>query len=164
MPRPTSRPAATTWTLQPKVTDAQAQDAIDRASKMVVDVTLTWDTKSWTFRRPRSRRWIVFGTQPDGTYGPAVDPSQVAAFLAGTPSKANIPAEKPTVIWDKTGTKPVGLNAGKDGTGIDITGTTQSVAAYLDGLASGGAAVASIPVTTAPVHAQISQTPTSPAS
>jgi vancomycin resistance protein YoaR len=143
--------------LEPQVTDKEAQDAVDHARKMVVDVTVTWDTKSWTIPAATIQSWIVFGTKSDGTYGPAVDPSQVAAFLSGAPSKANIPAEKPTVVWDKTGNKPIGLNLGKDGTGIDITGTTQSVAAYLDALANGGSTVASIPVTTAAVHAQITQ-------
>jgi vancomycin resistance protein YoaR len=141
--------------MQPRITDQQAQDAIDRARKMVVDVTITWDTKSWTIPAATIQTWIVFGNKADGTYGPAVDPSQVAAFLSGAPSKANIPAVEPTVIWDKTGTKPTGLNPGTDGTGIDITATTQSVAAYLDSLANGGATVASIPVTTAPIQARI---------
>ena len=144
--------------LTPKVTDQQAEAAIERARKMVVDVQLTWGTKNWTIPAATIQTWIIFGIESDGSYGPAVDPSQVAAFLSGAPSKANIPAVEPTVIWDKTGTKPVGLNPGTDGTGIDITGTTQSVAAYLDGLAAGGSTVASIAVTTAAVHAQITQT------
>lgn len=144
--------------VQPRTTDAQAQAAIQQAQKMVVDVTVTWNDKSWTVPAATVQSWIVFGTRSDGTYGPAVDPSQVAAWLSGDPSKANVPAVEPTVIWDKTGTKPTGLNPGQDGTGIDLTATTQSIASYLDALATGGSTEPSIAVTTAPIHAQISDT------
>ena len=144
--------------VQPDITDKQAQDAIAQAKQMVVDVKVSWDAKSWTIGKAAIQSWIVFGMRTDGSYGPAVDPSQIAAWLSGAPSKANIAAIEPKVKWDSTGNRPVGLDAGKDGLGIDITATTQSIADYLDSLASGGSAQASVAVTTAPVHAKVADT------
>ena len=143
--------------VSPVITDKQAQDAIAEAHKMVVDVKVVWDKKSWTIPKASVQSWIVFGMRTDGTYGPAVDPTQIAAWLAGTPSKSNVAAVEPTVKWDSAG-KPAGLNAGTDGIGIDITPTTESIADYLDSLASGGSPVASIAVSTTAIHAKLAET------
>jgi vancomycin resistance protein YoaR len=145
-------------TVQPKVTDAQAAAAIEQARKMIVQVVVTWGDKNWKIAANTIQSWIVFGAREDGSYGPAVDPNQIASWLSGAPSKANVPAVEPTVVWDKTKTKPVGLNPGQDGTGIDVTATTQAIASYLDDLAGGGSTVASVEVTTAPIHAKITDT------
>jgi len=143
--------------VQPKIADKQVQAAVDEAAKMVVDVKVTWDAKSWTIPAATVKSWIVFGTRTDGSYGPAVDPSQIAAWLSGTPSNSNVPAVEPKVQWDKNG-HPSGLTAGQDGIGIDIGATTQSIEDYLDSLASGGSRVASVPVTTAAIHAKLANT------
>ena len=155
--------------LKPQVTDQNAQDAISRAQKMMVDVTLTWTTlptyvaapsawtpKSWTIGAAQIRTWIVFGTREDGTYAPAVDPAQVQAYLAGLSSKVAIAPVEPMVQWDASNTRPVNLTAGKDGAGIDVAATTVSLSAYLDTLATGGSVGASIEVTAGPIHPQIS--------
>jgi len=80
-------------TLSPQITDTDAQNAIALAQKMIVDVNLTWSTppaaapsswkpQTWTIPAAQIRSWIVFGTQQDGTYAPAVDPAQVEAYLS----------------------------------------------------------------------------------
>jgi vancomycin resistance protein YoaR len=151
--------------LSPKVTDNDAQGAIARAQKMVVDVTVTWSTKpdaasatwkpsSWKISAAQVRSWIVFGMRTDGTYSPAVDPAQVSAYLAGITAKAAIPAVEPSVIWDTAG-KPIGLKPGKDGVGVDLGATTTAVAAYLDSLASGSSVGSTVEVVTGPIHPQI---------
>ncbi len=152
--------------LKPQVTDADAQAAIARAQRMIVDVTLTWNVppaaapsswkpKTWTITADQIRGWVVFGLRNDGTYAPAVDPAQVAGYLAATTSKAAIPPVEPSVVWDATGTKPASLTAGKDGVGVDLTATTTALSAYLDTLANGGSAGSSIEVVTGPIHPQI---------
>jgi vancomycin resistance protein YoaR len=142
-------------TIEPKVTEADAQDAIQRAKKMVVDVTVTWGPNSWTINSADIGSWIVFGTRSDGSYAPAVDAVQLTAFLSGEPSKLNQPAIEPKVVWDaKTGV-PTGLLPGTDGIGVDINGTTHKLETYLDSLADGGSPVSSIEVMLTPIHSQM---------
>jgi vancomycin resistance protein YoaR len=151
--------------LTPQVTDTDAQNAIARAQKMIVDVKLTWNTKpesvtgawtpkSWTITAAQIRGWIVFGLRPDGSYAPAVDPAQVEAYLSAIASKASVAPTEPVVTWDADGNL-ANVTNGKDGVGIDLGGTTQLISAYLDTLASGGTVDASVEVATGPIHPQI---------
>jgi vancomycin resistance protein YoaR len=154
-------------TLKPQVTDQDAQDAIALAQKMIVDVHLTWSTppaaapstwkaQSWTIPASEIRGWIVFGTRQDGTYGPAVDPAELQAYVSELTADAGvaIPPVEPSVVWDSSG-KPVNLVAGKDGVGIDVGATTAAVSAYLDNLAAGRTVGPSVEVVTGPVRPQI---------
>jgi vancomycin resistance protein YoaR len=150
--------------LDPQVSDKDARVAIAAAENMAVDVNLTWggdpQTQSqtpsgtYTIASETVRNWIVFGTRLDGTYGPAVDPALVRAYLSPTaPIVATTPVE-PSVVFDSSGT-PVDVKGGKDGAVIDVPATAQAVVAYLDSLASGGKPVSSIAIVTAPVSPSI---------
>jgi vancomycin resistance protein YoaR len=153
--------------LPPAVSDKGAQDAIASAQKMIVDVNLTWSTppaaapsswkpQTWTIPASQIRGWISFGTQPDGTYEPAVDQSQLQAYLSSITAKASVavPPVEPRVVWDSSG-KPASLVAGKDGVGIDIAGTASAISAYLNTLATGGTVGPSVEIVTGPVYPQI---------
>ena len=153
-------------TIPPQISDADAQSAIARAQKMMIDVKLTWDTppegasatwkaQSWTITADQIRSWIVFGTRPDGTYAPAVDPAQVQAYVASVTANDIIRPTEPTVVFDSSG-KPSSLTAGKDGVGVDAAATTTAISAYLDSLASGSAASGTVEIVTGPIHPQIS--------
>jgi vancomycin resistance protein YoaR len=135
--------------LPPQVSDQNAQDAIARAQRMEVDVTLTWTTlpsttvlpsawapKSWPVTAAQIKSWIIFGMRHDGTYGPALDSAQVQGYLAALSSSVAIPAVEPTVVWDASG-KPVSLTVGKNGVGIDLAATTAALTEYLDKIAAG---------------------------
>ncbi|MGA2514243.1 MAG: VanW family protein [Candidatus Limnocylindrales bacterium] len=113
----------------------------------------TWKAQSWTIPASEIRGWIVFGTRQDGTYGPAVDPAQVEAYLSSISAKVSIPPVEPHVVWDSSG-KPVDLTPGTDGVGIDLAGTTQALSAYLDTLAAGGTVGPNVEVLTSAVHPQ----------
>ncbi|HEX7431651.1 MAG TPA: VanW family protein, partial [Candidatus Limnocylindrales bacterium] len=150
----------------PTVSDKDAQDAITRAEKMVVDVNLTWATapasapttwtpKNWTISGSTIRSWIVFGIRPDGKYGPTIDLIQAQAYISALSAKANIQPIEPSVVWDATGTKPLSLKEGKDGTGIDFVATSQALASYLDSIASGSGGAAGLEVVTVPIRPQI---------
>ncbi len=151
--------------LTPTITDTAAQDAIARAEKMIIDVNVTWKNtpegapaswkpQTWKISADQIRSWIVFGARSDGTYAPAVDPAQVAAYLSSVSAKAAVPAVEPSVIWDPSG-KPIGLKPGSDGVGVDVGATTTAVSAYLDSLADGGTPGSGVEVTTAPIRPQI---------
>jgi vancomycin resistance protein YoaR len=150
----------------PTVSDKDAQDAITRAEKIVVDVKLTWATapasapptwtaKNWTISSSTIRSWIVFDIRPDGKYGPTIDLIKAQAYISALSAKANIQPTEPSVVWDASGTKPLSLKEGKDGTGIDFVATSQAIASYLDSIASGSTAAASLEVVTAPIRPQI---------
>lgn len=152
-------------TLEPRVSDKDAMDAITRAWKMVASVDVTWaippagapsswKPQDWKISTGQIRGWIVFGIQPDGTYAPTIDRAQVEAYLAGVSGKASVAPVEPGIVWDASG-KPVDLTAGKDGLGVDPAGTASAVSAHLDALATGGSAASSIEIVTAPIHPQI---------
>jgi vancomycin resistance protein YoaR len=152
--------------LSPAVSDKDAQDAITRAEKIGVDVKLTWTTapasapttwtaKNWTISASTIRSWIAFGIRPDGKYGPTIDPIQAQAYLSPISAKDNIQPIEPSVVWDASGTKPLSLKEGKDGTGIDLVATSQAIASYLDSIASGSSVGPSVEVATMPIRPQI---------
>jgi vancomycin resistance protein YoaR len=124
-------------TVDPNVSDAQAQAAIDSAGKMSVEVTLASGDKTWKIAAATVRTWIVFGVRSDGTYGPVADPTQVKGYVAALASKVNVDPKEPKVILASG--KPNGLSAGTPGLALDVDATSQAIEAYLDGLGSGGA-------------------------
>jgi vancomycin resistance protein YoaR len=124
-------------TVQPNVTDQDAQAAIDSAGKMSADVTLTNGDKTWKIAAATVHTWIVFGVRTDGTYGPVVDPAPVKTFVATLAKDVNVNPVEPTVVY--TSNAPNGLTAGKPGVALDVDATSQAIEAYLDGLGSGGA-------------------------
>ena len=151
--------------LEPQVSDKDAQDAIARAWKMVLNVNVTWTAppagapaswkpQSWTIGADQVRGWIVFGTQQDGTYGPSVDQNQMADYVASVSGKVGLPPVEPGIVWDPSG-KPVDLTAGKDGLGVDPSGTSTAVSTYLDKVASGGSSAPNVEIVTGPIHPQI---------
>src|SRR5664280_2896015 len=116
-------------TLEPRVSDKDAMDAIARAWKMVASVDVTWAIppagapsswrpQDWKISTDQIRGWIVFGIQPDGTYAPTIDRAQMEAYLAGVPGTVDVAPVEPGIVWDASG-KPVDLTAGKDGLGVD---------------------------------------------
>jgi vancomycin resistance protein YoaR len=154
-------------TLQPDISDKDAQAAIDSARKMLVDVTLTWSAlpsyaptpsswkpKSWIVPSTQIKSWIIFGKRQDGTYAPAADPALVESYLSGLSSKASIAPIEPQVIWNPDGS-PKDLTPGKDGVGIDLAGTSSALSAYLDQLAAGNRPNGALEVVTGPIHPQI---------
>jgi vancomycin resistance protein YoaR len=152
--------------IHPAVSDKDAQDAIARAGKIAVDVNLTWATapaaapptwvaKSWTVPAATIRSWIVFDIRPDGKYGPTIDLIKAQAYVSTLSAKANVQPVEPSVVWDASGTKPLSLKEGKDGTGIDFVATSQAMAIYLDSIASGTGGAPSLEVVTMPIRPQI---------
>jgi vancomycin resistance protein YoaR len=154
-------------TLQPQVTDADAQKAIDQARAMAsAEVTLTWTTRptaapsswtpqTWKITSSEIAGWILFGIRADGTYGPTLDPAQVEAYLVSVTAKASISPVQPTVKFVTVGGQPTNPTGGKDGIGVDPAATTAALTSYLEALASGGSARASIEVVTGPIHPQM---------
>src|ERR1035437_358191 len=123
--------------VQPRVTDAQAQQAIVLVQKMVADLPLALGTQTWTVPAATVRTWIVFGIRSDGTYGPVADPSQVSSGIGSLATKTiNQDPVEPTFLTDKNTGKPVGVTGGKDGIAVDVNGTSQAVETYLDALAT----------------------------
>ncbi|MGD0861837.1 MAG: VanW family protein [Candidatus Limnocylindrales bacterium] len=123
-------------TVNPTVSDADAQAAIDSAGKMTVDVNLTYGAKTETIAAATVKTWIKFGFRTDGTYGPVVDPAMVATYVATFGKDVNVPAVEPNVIY--TSDNPTGVTTGKTGLALDVSDTAQAVEVYLDGLATGG--------------------------
>jgi vancomycin resistance protein YoaR len=122
-------------TVQPNVTDADAQAAIDSANKMAVEVTLTYSAKTWTIDAATIQSWIIFGDRTDGTYGPVINPALVKTYVSTLTKDVNVAPVEPKVISSSSTT---GLTAGSPGLDLDVDGTSQAIEAYLDNLGTGG--------------------------
>ena len=167
--------------LQPSIDDGDAQKAIAEAQKMVVGLTLAWGgewptgsanpaasglvaspTPAHTALAPLTfkispdtvRTWIVFGLRQDGTYGPAPDPALVQVYLKSIAGKVRIAPVEPNVVSNSAG-QPVGLTAGKDGVGMDVYSTAESIDTYLSSLVSGGNSSSSIGIAKTLISPQI---------
>jgi vancomycin resistance protein YoaR len=133
--------------LQPRVTDAQAQEAITLAQKMMADVPLALGSQSWTVPAATVKTWVTFGVRSDGTYGPVADPSLVSSGIDSLASTTiNQTPVEPTFLTDKNTGKPVGVTGGRDGVVVDVNGTALAVEAYLDALGSGRSSAANVAV------------------
>ena len=91
---------------------------------------------TYTIDTETVRSWIVFQTNPNGTYGPAADPARMDSYLSGLSQKVRIAPVEPKILFDKSGV-PASLNGARDGTDIDVAATSRVIADYLDSLASG---------------------------
>ena len=163
---PTDLNAGGTFTaVAPQISEKDAQDAIARAQRMIVDVHLEWSMRpmfapaswkptSWTIPAAEIRDLIVFGVQGDGSYGPSIDPEKVTTYVAGITAGVGTSPVEPDVVWDASG-KPVSLIAGKDGLNVDPRATAVQVVAYLDELAAGVTVPPTLEVATGAVHPQI---------
>ena len=100
------------------------------------------------------RSWIVFGTRPDGTYGPATDPNMVQAYVASLSQKVGSRPVEPSVVYGSAGA-PTGLKGGREGIGLDVAAGSKTIQAYLAGLASGAGQTSVLTMSTAPVSPQI---------
>jgi vancomycin resistance protein YoaR len=150
----------------PQITEKDAQDAVTRAQRMAIDVHLVWTQKppaapadwkpqTWTIPAAEIRNWIVFGLQTDGTYGPAINPDEIQAYVAKLTAGVGTKPVEPHVIWDPSTGKPASLADSQNGVGIDARATTAEVEAYLDALAAGKDVVPELEIATGWILPQI---------
>jgi vancomycin resistance protein YoaR len=110
----------------PQVTDAEATVARLRAGRMVAPVTLTHGKDHWTIAGAAIRPWISFGTWPDGSYGPLVDPAQIEAAVKALSKKVDAKPVDATFYTSKGG-GVVGVKPAKAGRTLDVPGTVAAV-------------------------------------
>lgn len=145
-------------TLEPKVTDVDAQAAAASVGSMSVAVTLTNADKSWTIDPATVHSWIVLGVRADGTYGPAVNPAPVKTFVASLAKEIDTDPIEPKVIYANG--QPNGLSASTPGEALDVDVTAQNIEEYLDRLGSGGSTIQSdIAVITKDVQPKLAANP-----
>lgn len=122
-------------TLEPRVTDADAQAGVASVARMSVAVALTYSDKTWTIDPSTVHSWTVLGVRTDGTYAPAVNPESVKAFVSTLSKDVDTAPVDPQVVYNAG--QPSGLSASQPGKALDVDATAQAVEAYLDGLGSG---------------------------
>ena len=147
--------------LAPKVSDQDAQNAIEASQAMLSEVDLTWSlpgstTPPTTFKVDAQtiRGWIIFGTRTDGSYGPSADPTLVQSYLNGISGQVAIQPVEPHVLYDKSG-KASGLTGGQNGVGVDQVATSNEIEARLEGIASSGTPSATLPIVAKALSPQI---------
>ncbi len=172
-------------TLDPRVNDKNAQDAIAAAQKMVVDVNLVWGGDSAQSATPSGSA----APTPTATPTPSPSKSQAplktftigASTIRGWIVFGNKPdgsygpaidpalvqsylfqlapkvAVEPTEPWVvyDSSGAPVSLTGAKDGISVDVAATSKAIEAYLDDLVSGGNPGSTIAIATTPIPPQI---------
>jgi len=154
--------------LKPAVTEADAQAAIVDAGKMIVSVNLKIPSnqtpasgqtqaapKVLTIDSKKVLSWIVFGKTSSGLYGPIADPTRMYSDLTALVAQAQIAPVEPTIVFGGDG-KPASLQGGSDGVAMDVAGTAQAIADYLDSLATGAQERPSVTAVTAAIHPNLS--------
>jgi vancomycin resistance protein YoaR len=152
-------------TVNPRVTDQDAQAAIDRAARMAVDVHLTWSDKpeaapvtwvpqNWTITASQLSGWITFGLKPDGTYRPTIDTQQLEAYLSTITANDTVQPTQPHVFWDADG-KATRVQQGLDGSQVGLAETASEISAYLEKLATDGMVGPTVEVATKPIRSPI---------
>ncbi len=114
----------------PAVTDVDAMIARWRAQRMVAPVVLTHDKDTWAIPAATVRGWVSFGSWPDGSYGPVVDPVKIEAAVTSLSKKIDKKAVSASFYTSKTGAV-VGVKAGKVGRKLDVAGTIGAVQGLL---------------------------------
>ena len=120
-----------------------------RAQRIVGDVLVTWQQKTWKIKADTVRSWISFAWQPDGSVMPVIDTSEAAATLAKPKKLILKPAIAADYLRSRSG-RIVGVVASRNGRALDVGATVARIAAELD-RRSGGAPGARVGVAIARV-------------
>ena len=121
----------------PAVTDVDATIARSRANRMVAPIVLNHGKDKWTITDKAVRTWLTFGSWPDGSYGPLVDPTKVQAAVAALSTKIDQKAVSATFYTSKGGSV-VGVKPAKVGRKLDVPGTVVAIQALLNDRAGAG--------------------------
>ena len=100
--------------------------ARSRARRMVAPVALNHGKEHWTIPDKTVRTWISFGSWPDGSYGPLVDPAKVRRRSRACSKKVDQKAVDATFYTSKGG-GVVGVKPAKTGRKLDVAGTMAAV-------------------------------------
>jgi vancomycin resistance protein YoaR len=128
---PPDAPAALTIPLAvvrvaPAVTDVDAVIARVRADRMIAPIVLTHGKDHWTISAETVRSWISFGTWPDGSYGPLLDPAGIEAAVKSLSKKVDQKAVSASFYTGKSG-GIVGVKPATVGRTLDVPGTVSAV-------------------------------------
>jgi vancomycin resistance protein YoaR len=126
--------------LAPRRTTASAEEAQVAVAKMTLELRLTNGPKHWTVRATRVRTWISFVATEDG-FQPVIDRRAIAKHLAPIAKKVARPVLDAGFLRDKHG-RIVGSRADHAGRALDVAGTIDSIAAAIEGRATGTASSA----------------------
>ena len=113
--------------LDPGVDDAAVADAIQAASRMVADVKVTLDDKSWTIPSKSLRPAIVF-VSSEGRPVPVMYGSPIEAAVGKLTSKVKVAPRQTLILKTKSGAT-FGYVPGAAGHTLDVRGTARAVTA-----------------------------------
>ena len=133
----------------PNVDDADVQDAIARAERLIKDVKVTYKKKTWKIPAAKVRSWVAFTPSSDGTIRVTVDPTRIPPSLAKARKAVAQKAQSAVFLKTKSG-KIFGVAPGRDGRRLDRDETARRVVAELAARVA-GAAPAPVKVGTEPV-------------
>lgn len=114
-------------TVEPPITDAEAEAAAAVGKAIAKDVVLSLSDGTWRIGSATVTRWISFAPTSDGRLEPAVDRAAIALNLK-TVAKKMARAPQDAAFLTGKGSVIVGVDPAVDGRALDIPTTTDLVA------------------------------------
>jgi vancomycin resistance protein YoaR len=132
-------------TVQPVVSTQEATAAVEKANRMVGDITVRDTAKTWTLPAALVRSWIDFEPTGDGLYRPVPRPDRLDAQLAEMAAAIQSQPVNAAYLFDRSG-KIVGASEGRDGRSLDGPATVEEIADLLVQRGEGAAVTEMTPV------------------
>jgi len=133
----------------PRISNDDAQRALDLAARITSDLVVTKGKKSWAIPADRIRTWITFA-QTDEGYLPTIDPSPVADSLSKIRKAVIIKPREATFLRDRSG-KILGVAASGAGQALDVQTTARAMVDALEARARGASSATKVPLAMAAV-------------
>jgi vancomycin resistance protein YoaR len=133
----------------PRISDDQAQRAIDGAVRIAADLVITNGSKKWTIPADRIRSWISFADTDEG-YLATVDLRKVPDSLSKVRRAVLRNPREATFLKDRSG-HILGVAASGAGQELNVGATALAVVRVLEDRTRGGSPGKAVPVTMAAV-------------
>ena len=133
----------------PTHSDAVILAARAAAERIIADVVVTHDAKTWTIPAATIRGWLTFEHAFDRSVRPVVDEAAIPAALDAVAKAVLREPVSASFLVGKNGVT-IGATASTDGQRLDVAGTAATIARALAGRAE-GVAPAPVPATVAVV-------------
>ena len=122
--------------LEPRVTTAEAEAAVNAARILGRAVTIKNGDEEWKVGAGVIRTWVRFVTTEEGTVRPVVDTTGLAKALEPVEEKVFRKPKNASYLIGKGG-EIVGVSEGQTGRGLDVAATSEAISALFQVRANG---------------------------
>jgi vancomycin resistance protein YoaR len=133
--------------VEPEVTTTEATSAMTAANNLSADIPVVAGKESWTIPTAVIHKWITFGNDSQGAYGPIVSDAMLRESISTTLAE-QVAIKGKNASFTVSGGKITGVVAGQDGRGLDVEKTATRVSDLMKARVAGTADTPVEPVLT----------------